>query len=83
MNETEKFNLFLNPASIWRPGFLFRLCWVWCWVLCFWIKKKEFRAFSKELILLWYARLGSNQRLSAPEADALSTELRAQILLRP
>ena len=25
----------------------------------------------------WYARLGSNQRLSAPEADALSTELRA------
>ena len=27
--------------------------------------------------LLWYARLGSNQRLSAPEADALSTELRA------
>jgi hypothetical protein len=29
------------------------------------------------LILLWYARLGSNQRLSAPEADALSTELRA------
>ena len=31
------------------------------------------------LLLLWYARLGSNQRLSAPEADALSTELRAQI----
>ncbi len=29
------------------------------------------------LYLLWYARLGSNQRLSAPEADALSTELRA------
>ena len=29
------------------------------------------------LKLLWYARLGSNQRLSAPEADALSTELRA------
>ena len=28
-------------------------------------------------IFLWYARLGSNQRLSAPEADALSTELRA------
>jgi hypothetical protein len=27
----------------------------------------------------WYARLGSNQRLSAPEADALSTELRARI----
>ena len=26
----------------------------------------------------WYARLGSNQRLSAPEADALSTELRAR-----
>ena len=25
----------------------------------------------------WYARLDSNQRLSAPEADALSTELRA------
>ncbi len=28
---------------------------------------------------MWYARLGSNQRLSAPEADALSTELRARI----
>ncbi len=27
----------------------------------------------------WYARLGSNQRLSAPEADALSTELRAHM----
>ena len=25
----------------------------------------------------WYARLDSNQRLSAPEADALSPELRA------
>ena len=25
----------------------------------------------------WYARLDSNQRLSAPEADALSSELRA------
>ena len=33
--------------------------------------------FRKRLLLLWYARLGSNQRLSAPEADALSTELRA------
>jgi hypothetical protein len=31
---------------------------------------------------MWYARLGSNQRLSAPEADALSTELRAQFLLK-
>ena len=28
--------------------------------------------------LLWYARLDSNQRPSAPEADALSTELRAR-----
>ena len=28
-------------------------------------------------LFYWYARLGSNQRLSAPEADALSTELRA------
>jgi hypothetical protein len=30
----------------------------------------------------WYARLGSNQRLPAPEAGALSTELRAQFLAR-
>ena len=30
------------------------------------------------LNLFWYARLESNQRLSAPEADALSSELRAQ-----
>jgi hypothetical protein len=35
--------------------------------------------FHKPLIFNWYARLGSNQRLSAPEADALSTELRARI----
>lgn len=35
--------------------------------------------FHKPLYLFWYARLGSNQRLSAPEADALSTELRARI----
>ena len=28
---------------------------------------------------IWYARLDSNQRLSAPEADALSPELRAHI----
>ena len=27
--------------------------------------------------IAWYARLDSNQRLSAPEADALSPELRA------
>ena len=27
--------------------------------------------------IYWYARLDSNQRLSAPEADALSSELRA------
>ena len=27
----------------------------------------------------WYARLDSNQRLSAPEADALSSELRALV----
>jgi hypothetical protein len=27
----------------------------------------------------WYARLDSNQRLSAPEADALSPELRAHL----
>ena len=27
----------------------------------------------------WYARLDSNQRLSAPEADALSSELRARL----
>ena len=27
--------------------------------------------------IIWYARLDSNQRLSAPEADALSSELRA------
>jgi hypothetical protein len=32
-------------------------------------------------VLLWYARLGSNQRLPAPEAGALSTELRAQFEL--
>ena len=30
--------------------------------------------------IYWYARLGSNQRLSAPEADALSTELRALLI---
>ena len=35
----------------------------------------EFVIYEKS----WYARLGSNQRLSAPEADALSTELRAHI----
>ena len=29
-------------------------------------------------LFYWYARLDSNQRLSAPEADALSPELRAQ-----
>ena len=28
-------------------------------------------------LFYWYARLDLNQRLSAPEADALSTELRA------
>ena len=32
---------------------------------------------DKPLMLSWYARLDSNQRLSAPEADALSPELRA------
>lgn len=40
--------------------------------------KKGFMTSHKPLILFWYARLGSNQRLSAPEADALSTELRAR-----
>ena len=29
--------------------------------------------------IVWYARLDSNQRLSAPEADALSPELRAPL----
>lgn len=42
-------------------------------------RKKGFMNFHKPLNKLWYARLGSNQRLSAPEADALSTELRARI----
>ena len=30
-------------------------------------------------LFFWYARLDSNQRLSAPEADALSSELRAPL----
>jgi hypothetical protein len=43
-----------------------------------WIKKRH-----NSLEILWYARLGSNQRLSAPEADALSTELRAHLSFIP
>ena len=39
--------------------------------------KKGLTKSCKPLKLLWYARLDSNQRLSAPEADALSPELRA------
>jgi hypothetical protein len=33
--------------------------------------------FPLNPLFCWYARLDSNQRLSAPEADALSPELRA------
>ena len=39
-------------------------------------KKKDLENFLSPFFY-WYARLDSNQRLSAPEADALSPELRA------
>ena len=34
---------------------------------------------ANPFIVFWYARLDSNQRSSAPEADALSTGPRAQM----
>ena len=49
----------------------------------FFRKKVGITKGHNSLILLWYARLGSNQRLSAPEADALSTELRAHDWFNP
>ena len=41
------------------------------------IKNKKGLGKSLSPLFYWYARLDSNQRLSAPEADALSSELRA------
>jgi hypothetical protein len=45
--------------------------------------KKGLTILRKPQMLYWYARLDSNQRLSAPEADALSPELRAHYKPRP
>jgi hypothetical protein len=47
------------------------------------LTKAQIVESHNSLILLWYARLGSNQRLPAPEADALSTELRAHGWFNP
>ena len=49
--------------------------WKWGWKIRL-EKIKGLRKSSKSLSL-WCARLDLNQRLSAPEADALSPELRA------